>query len=142
MQDWLYLITPFMAWLVAGVSKFAINCWREKRLAFDLIGYGGMPSNHSAIVFSMVTLIAWQEGVNSAAFGAALTLAYIVMLDANSLRQKVGLQAAQINQLNQALKREQPVLRERMGHTKVEVLAGAVTGAFTASALYYLSLLV
>lgn len=98
--DLSYVITPLLAWLLAGCSKFAINSLRARRLAFDLIGYGGMPSNHSAIVGSMVVLIALREGIAHPAFGVALTLAFIVLLDASSLRRQVGLHAQAINALS------------------------------------------
>ncbi|WP_180043424.1 MULTISPECIES: divergent PAP2 family protein [unclassified Acinetobacter] len=120
-----YLITPFVAWLVCGVTKFFANCVREKRLAFDLIGYGGMPSNHSAIVSSMAALIAFKEGIDTPAFGVALTLAFIVVMDANSLRKKMEQHAKEINQLKNY---EGPVLRERIGHSKLEILVGAILG--------------
>ncbi|NTS75942.1 divergent PAP2 family protein [Catenovulum sp. SM1970] len=129
-MDLAYLITPFIAWLIAGCSKFAINCIREKRLAFDLIGYGGLPSNHSAIVTSAAALVALREGIGHPAFGVAVALCYIVMLDANSLRIKVGLQAQRINELTKGS--EHKPLRERMGHTKVEIFAGAIVGVITA----------
>lgn len=120
-----YLITPFVAWLVCGVTKFLVNCVREKRLAFDLIGYGGMPSNHSAIVSSMAALIAFKEGINTPTFGVAITLAFIVVMDANSLRKKMEQHAKEINQLKNY---EGPVLRERIGHSKLEILVGAILG--------------
>lgn len=79
---------PFAAWLTAGGLKFIVNSVRAGKPAFGLIGYGGLPSNHSAIVSSMAALIAFREGVSSAAFGVALTLAFIVILDASSLRKQ------------------------------------------------------
>ena len=139
--DYLYLITPFVAWLVAGISKFVINSIKAKQLAFGLIGYGGLPSNHSAIVSSMVFLIAFKEGIMHPAFGVAVTLAFIVLLDANSLRQQIGKQAKAINQLNQASNlidktlSDKP-LRERMGHTRLEILAGILVGFVVAYVLF------
>ncbi len=133
-MDLSYLITPFFAWLVAGCLKFAINSIKAKQLAFGLIGYGGMPSNHSAIVSSIAALIALKEGIDSPAFGVAITLAFIVMLDANSLRRQIGKHAAAINILNQH--EPDSVLRERMGHTRVEILAGIVTGIFSAICIF------
>ena len=124
LQPYLYLVTPFIAWLIAGITKFIINSIRAKKLAFGLIGYGGMPSNHSAIVSSMVMLVALQEGIAHPAFGVALTLAFIVLLDASSLRRQVGKHAEQINLLSQS----QTPLRERMGHSRIEILAGVITG--------------
>lgn len=120
-----YLLTPFLTWLVAGGAKFAFNSFRSGKLAFSLIGYGGFPSNHSAIVSSMAALVAFKEGIDSPAFGVALTLAFIVLLDASSLRRQVGRHAAAINQL---ARDDVPMLRERMGHAPVEILAGCVLG--------------
>lgn len=133
-----YLITPFFAWLIAGCLKFLINSIKAKKLAFGLIGYGGLPSNHSAIVSSMAALIALKEGINVPAFGVALTLAFIVMLDANSLRRAVGKHAVAINQLAQQHP-EIDQLRERMGHTKIEILAGIVVGILAAFVVYSFS---
>ena len=61
----------------------------------------------------------------------ALTLAFIVLLDANSLRRQVGRQAAQINRLA-ARQGESPGLRERMGHTPLEIAAGILVGLLVA----------
>ena len=133
----IYLIIPFFTWLVTGGLKFVINCIREKRLAFDLIGYGGMPSNHSAIVSSITSLVALREGLNSPAFGVALTFTFIVLLDANSLRNQVGKQAQAINTLLKQSHVDAPVLRERMGHSKLEILVGLATGFACAVALNF-----
>ena len=122
-----YLVTPFIAWLVAGSLKFLINSLKAKRLAFGLIGYGGLPSNHTAIVSSMAALIGFKEGVANPAFGVALTLAFIVMLDASSLRKQVGKQAVTINKIAH-LTGVSGSLRERMGHSMVEIFAGLVVG--------------
>jgi len=126
--DLSYLLTPFLAWLVAGISKFLVNSIRAKSLAFEQVGYGGLPSNHSAIVSSMVFLIALREGITHPAFGIAVTIAFIVMLDASSLRRKVGEQAERINLLMEKTEGEFKPLRERMGHTPVEIIAGVVVG--------------
>ena len=129
MKTWSYLFAPFAAWLAAGCLKFAINSLRAGKPAFGLIGYGGMPSNHSAIVSSMAALVALREGMDSAAFGVALTLAFIVVLDAASLRRQVGRHAQAINQLRSG----QPApLRERMGHTPAEIAGGIALGCVVA----------
>lgn len=129
-MDFAYALTPFAAWLVAGVTKFTINSIKAGRFAIDQIGYGGLPSNHSAIVTSTAALIAIREGVNVPAFGVAVTLAYIVMLDANSLRRQVGRHAEAINGL--ADRANNSPLRERMGHSRLEIAAGILVGIFTA----------
>lgn len=131
-MDFSYALTPFLAWLVAGVSKFAINSFKAKKLAFGLIGYGGFPSNHSAIVSSMAALIALKDGMGTPAFGVAVTLAFVVMLDANSLRQQVGKHATAINKLA-ADTADHQALRERMGHTRWEIAAGIAVGIAVAA---------
>lgn len=130
--DLSYALTPFLAWLVAGVSKFAINSFKAKKLAFGLIGYGGFPSNHSAIVSSMAALIALKDGMGTPAFGVAVTLAFVVMLDANSLRQQVGKHATAINKLA-ADTADRQALRERIGHTRWEIAAGIAVGIAVAA---------
>jgi uncharacterized protein len=130
-MDFSYAITPFIAWLVAGLLKFAINSIRSGQWAFGQIGYGGLPSNHSALVSSTVALVAFREGIGHPAFGVAVTLAFIVMLDANSLRRQIGKQAAIINYLAREDEGVQ-VLRERMGHTRLEIVAGILVGVLVA----------
>ncbi len=133
-----YLVTPFLAWLCAGTLKFVVNSIRAKQLAFGLIGYGGLPSNHSAIVSSMAALIAFKEGIDHPAFGVSIALAFIVILDANSLRKQVGKHAEKINQLwaNQR-KNDLKPLRERMGHTPIEIFAGILIGICSAYLSYH-----
>jgi acid phosphatase family membrane protein YuiD len=126
-MDLVYLATPPLTWAVVGPIKFLITSARQRRWAFNLVGNGGFPSNHSAVVTSMATLIALREGIGHPAFGVAVTLAFIVMIDANSLRQHVGRHAAAINRIaanDSGHKR----LRERMGHTLVEIAGGICTG--------------
>jgi len=133
-MDYSYALTPFLAWFIAGVSKFTINSIKAKQLAYGLIGYGGLPSNHSAIVSSMAALIAIKEGIAHPAFGVAVTLAFIVILDASSLRRQVGKHAVTINKLTEG-NAEHQVLRERMGHTRLEIAAGIVVGVVVAIAV-------
>ena len=140
-MDISYLVTPVLTWLAVGPIKFLINSARQRRWAFDLVGNGGFPSNHSSVVTSMATLIALREGIDHPAFGVAVTLAFIVMIDANSLRQHVGRQAAAINRLAGSATEANPggkALRERMGHTLVEISGGICTGIGMGFAIYHL----
>jgi acid phosphatase family membrane protein YuiD len=87
----------------------------------------------------MATLIALREGIGHPAFGVAVTLCFIVMIDANSLRQHVGRQAAAINRLaSGAGDSGHRTLRERMGHTLVEIGGGIVTGILIGNLVYHL----
>ena len=135
-MDYTYIVTPFIAWLVAGSLKFLINSAKAGQWAFGHIGYGGMPSNHSAIVSSTATLIALREGIQNPAFGVAVTLAFIVIMDANTLRREIGKHAATLNRL--ALSddpKETKTLRERMGHSKLEIASGIFVGVIVAQLL-------
>mgnify|MGYP003592233077 CR=1 FL=1 len=126
-MHYVYLVTPFITWLVTGCLKFIINSIRERKFAFSLIGYGGMPSNHSAIVASMLTLVGVREGLGPI-FGVALTLAFIVILDASSLRRQIGKQAQAINLMIQENQINIPKLRERIGHSRPEIIVGCLVG--------------
>lgn len=130
----MYLILPFAAWLGAGGLKFVINSIKAKRLAFDLIGYGGMPSNHTSVIVSMTVYIYLREG-SSDAFGLAVAISFLIILDALDLRNKVGLHAKAINK---NLKPEDR-LRERVGHTKLEILGGCVFGYVVAIIAHFIS---
>jgi acid phosphatase family membrane protein YuiD len=139
-MDISYLVTPALTWLVVGPIKFLITSVRQRRLAFDLVGNGGFPSNHSSVVTSMATLIALREGIGHPAFGVAVTLAFVVMIDAQNLRQHVGRQAAAINRLAGSGEGSgEKRLRERMGHTLVEIGGGIVTGILMGYAVFSLS---
>jgi hypothetical protein len=128
-----YVVTPFVAWSVAGGLKFVVNSVRARKLAFRLIGYGGLPSNHASIVTSVVAVIIAREGLDAPALVVAVGLAFIVLLDAKSLRGQVGKHAVAINALAEADGRKP--LRERIGHTPIELLAGIVVGALVGAGL-------
>lgn len=130
-MSYVYLATPFVAWFITGVTKFLINSIRERKLAFSLIGYGGMPSNHSSIVCSMASLIAFREGIDNPAFGVSITLAYIVLLDAKSLRKQVEKQAIAINKISPS------GLRERIGHSLPEIGVGCLVGGIVGLAMSF-----
>lgn len=113
--------------------KFLVYSIREKRLAFGSNGNGGFPGSHAAIVASvaaliaLIALIALEEGVDHPAFGAALALALIVVLDASGLRRQVGSQARALNDIGET-NGSPPRLRERVGHTRIELAGGVMAG--------------
>lgn len=126
-----YLITPLLAWLLAVVLKFAFNVIKMKKMSGDFIGYGGLPSTHSAIVSSTTVIIALREGLGSASFGLALTLAFIVIIDAYNLRRQIGRHAEAINHMGSDETPHLP-LHERMGHSLFEIVSGIVVGVLVA----------
>ena len=126
-MDVAYVIAPFTGWFIAGSLKLVINYLQSGRLVWNQLGLGGLPSNHTAVVSSTAVLIGLREGVNTALFAIAVTLAIIVILDALNLRREVGAHAAALNELLRGDAQRQP-LREHVGHRQVEVLTGFLVG--------------
>lgn len=121
-----YFIAPFIAWLVAGCMKFAVNYLRFGKLAKEKIGNGGFPSNHTTIMTTTVMLIGFSEGFNTAAFGLGVAITFIVIIDATGLRRHVGYHAISLNSImkDSLIK----LHRESMGHTKTEIIGGLILG--------------
>jgi acid phosphatase family membrane protein YuiD len=128
-----YLLAPLVAWTIAQTAKVIIYSIREHRLNLRVLAVtGGMPSSHSAIVMGMTTAVGKYAGINSPQFAIALIFSFVVMYDAAGLRRAAGRQAAILNRLVEDLVNMRGVqeakLRELLGHTPVEVLAGAILG--------------
>lgn len=135
MKSYIILITPVIAAAVAQIIKVLLV--RKNKMTFkDLIkfSYAGMPSGHSAFTVSLVTIIALTQGLYSPLFALSLAFAIIVINDALRLRQYISQQGAVINILikdlndDQFLDEKYPLLKERIGHTKLEVMAGMILG--------------
>lgn len=130
--DYKFLIVPAVAWCVAEFLKLAITLIRERRLNLTQLFMGGMPSAHAALVCSLATVIALNHGIKSTLFAIAAFLALIVMYDAAGVRQAVSHQSTILNRMLDELFKGKPVferrLRELIGHTKLEVIAGALLG--------------
>ena len=128
-----YLLAPVVAWSICQVAKVTLTSLRQRRLNLRVLAEtGGMPSSHSAIVMGLTTAIGKYSGLNSPQFAIALIFSFVVMYDAAGLRRAAGRQAAVLNRLVEDLMPmrgvQEPVLRELLGHTPVEVLVGAVIG--------------
>ena len=128
-----FLLAPLVAWTIAQAAKLLLTSFRERRLNLRVLAEtGGMPSSHSAIVMGLTTAIGKHAGIASPAFAIALIFSFVVMYDAAGLRRAAGRQAAILNRLVEDLVHMRGVqeqkLRELLGHTPVEVLAGAVLG--------------
>lgn len=127
------LLIPIGAWLTSQVLKVLINVWLERKVNLaHLFSAGGMPSSHSALVASVTMVIAFDLGVGSPLFGLSTIFAIIVMYDAAGVRRTVGTHARVLNRLlDELLVRHQineDRLRELVGHTPLQVIAGAILG--------------
>lgn len=128
----MYIVAPFLAWVIAGGLKYIINHVRYGN-ARERIGNGGFPSNHTTIMTTTVMLIGMEEGFSSAMFGLGVAITFIVIIDAAGLRRHVGRHARVINRMTTDDER----LRESMGHKPLEIVGGLVLGTLLALALSY-----
>lgn len=130
--------SAFYAWLIAQVLKvFTFYLTQKEFDLFRLIGSGGMPSSHSALVMGLSTSIGLKHGWNSSIYILSLVFSLIVMYDASGVRRAVGKQAIILNRMikNYYQKKniENVKLKELVGHTPVEVFFGAALGIFIAN---------
>lgn len=126
------LFAAFAAWFLAQALKVIITLFRDKK--FDLkrfVESGGMPSSHTALVIGLSTSIAKYEGLHSTYFAIAIIFSLVVMYDAAGVRRAAGRQAAILNKIIQDIYQHKYTgksLKELLGHTPKEVLAGAILG--------------
>lgn len=130
-----------LSWGIAQSLKVILTLILNKR--FDIrrfVGAGGMPSSHSALVVSLTTSIGRLEGYDSPIFSLALAFSLIVMYDAAGVRRAAGKQAKVLNEILEQFYTSRIVpeekLKELLGHTPVEVIAGALLG-FTISRMFF-----
>ncbi|KAK3418915.1 hypothetical protein EUGRSUZ_H04664 [Eucalyptus grandis] len=133
------LLAAFAAFAIAQSIKFFTSWYKERRWDLKrLVGSGGMPSSHSATVTALTAAIGFQDGFGGTTFAITLILALVVMYDATGVRLQAGRQAEVLNQIVYELPAEHPLaesrpLRELLGHTPPQVIAGGLLGIVTAS---------
>lgn len=133
------LVISFCAWAIAQLLKVFVLLVREKRLNLRyLVASGGMPSAHSAVGSALATSVAMTMGLRSAAFAIAAVLAVVVIYDAAGVRQSVSRQSIILDRIVKELRDKRPRgeverdLREFIGHTPFQVIAGAILGILVA----------
>ena len=142
------LLAGITGWASAQVIKTILYAILNKEFRLErLFGDGGMPSGHSATVSAMVMMALLHYGVGSFEFAITTMLAIIVMHDAMGVRLETGRQAEVINELTALFeevvdefnaeetleKKFQKVfseekLKEYVGHTPIQVIAGCLLG--------------
>lgn len=134
------LIAGCVAWLLSQIAKLVIHLIIHKRLVWErLLGDGGMPSSHSATVTAVAVTAGLRCGWDSPIFAVAAVLAMIVMHDAMGVRQETGKQARVINDMVELINSMgrgeltlEETLKEFVGHTRRQVIVGAVFGGVVA----------
>lgn len=126
-----------ISWFIAQMLKLLFDYATTRRFTIGrfLGGAGGMPSSHSAVVCSVCFATYKVCGPSSTEFALSVVLAMIVMYDASGVRRAAGEQAKVLNNILE--KWQEPLvvgneLKELLGHTPFEVLAGAIVGIIVA----------
>lgn len=140
-----FLITAISSWGIAQVLKMLINAAISRKFSLErLFGDGGMPSGHSATVSSLAVMSALVYGAGSFEFAISALFAIVVCHDAMGVRQETGKQAVVINEIVKTFsiltenKVPQTKLKEFVGHTPIQVLAGIVLGVINAFCMHRL----
>ncbi len=134
-------VTTFMGWFIAQTVKVLLGVLNEKRFNFKwFVGTGGMPSSHAAGATALATSIGIQEGVGSLVFAIAAMFAVVVICDAQGVRRATGQQAEILNKILEDIywkkKIQEDRLKELIGHTPVQVIAGLIVGLIVAFVSY------
>ncbi len=128
-----YLYAPFLLWLCIQIFKVIYDLVTTKKFNFKrIIGAGGMPSSHSAVVTCLATLVGKAEGTDSIMFAMATIFALVVMYDAAGVRRAAGKQAHLLNKIIETPGLTGVEVQERLvevlGHTPLQVIVGATLG--------------
>lgn len=128
------IVIPLVLWIIIQTFKVITDLVINRRLNVKrIIGAGGMPSSHSAVVCSLAMCIGKEYGFNSGIFAIALIMAFVVMYDAAGIRRAAGKQARILNHILDTPGLSQVEVQERLiealGHTPIQVFVGALLGS-------------
>lgn len=139
------IVIAIISWATAQIIKTITDIKINKR--FDpniLVSSGGMPSSHSSFVTSLATTIGFVSGFDSGEFAICFVVSMVVMYDAAGVRRAAGNQAKVINWLIDEFEKNVPVLdkklKEILGHSPLEVFAGAILGIVIACVAHFLKI--
>ena len=140
MQNRILSIT-IVAWVFTQTVKVTLGVIREKRFNFRwFIGTGGMPSSHAAGATALALSSGLELGFSSPVFALAFVFAMVTMFDAQGVRRSAGKQAGILNKVLEDIhwkgKIKEGKLKELLGHTPIEVMAGSIIGGLIALALH------
>ena len=128
-----YIYVPFLLWLGIQTFKVIYDLVKTHKFNFKrIMGAGGMPSSHSAVVVSLATMVGKNEGVGTPIFAISLILAFVVMYDAAGVRRAAGKQAKMLNKIIETPGLTGVEVSEKLvevlGHTPIQVFVGAIIG--------------
>ena len=128
-----YIIAPLVTWFFIQTFKVIYDLVTTKKFNFKrILGAGGMPSSHSAVVMTLAVMVGKEQGFNSSMFAMALIFAFVVMYDAAGIRRAAGKQARLLNKIVDTPGLSGVEVQERLvevlGHTPIQVIVGALVG--------------
>lgn len=137
------LIAGLTAWFIAQTIKVPLEYLQTRRWNWSLLlRAGGMPSSHSALVTAVAHACGLFAGFDQPIFALAVVVTMVVVYDATGIRRQAGKHAELINAMIQDLAKGHPlenqILREVLGHTPMEALAGVVLGLVIAQSAWIL----
>ncbi len=135
------LVAAVASWLVAQFIKLFTFALREKRFDYGfLFRLGGMPSSHTASAAACAMSVGLRAGFGSAVFAVGTGMLALIMIDAQSVRRAAGVQARLLNQMAEEFYRDHKFSPEKLveflGHTRLEVVMGALLGIAIALAVH------
>ena len=132
MDRFKYVIVPVFTLVLCQLLKFIIEGIKNKDFSLRrlLNGSGGMPSSHTALCTSLLTMFALNEGIDTPYFAIMLVITLVVAYDGMNVRLETGKQAKTINVLVDSIfeKSDFETLKEELGHRPKEVLFGLLLG--------------
>ncbi len=128
-----YIYVPLMTWFCIQAFKVVYDLVTTRKFNFKrILGAGGMPSSHAAVVMALTVLIGRSQGFNSEMFAVSLIFSFVVMYDAAGVRRAAGKQASLLNKIVETPGLSnievQEKLVEVLGHTPIQVFVGAIIG--------------
>ena len=131
---------PLILWFLIQTFKVLTDLVVNRKLNVKrIIGAGGMPSSHSAVVCSLAACIGKEYGFDSGIFAISVVMAFVVMYDAAGVRRAAGKQAKILNKIletpGMTTLEVQEKLVEVLGHTPIQVFVGAVLGVIVGGIL-------
>ena len=131
---------PLILWFLIQTFKVLTDLVINKKLNVKrIIGAGGMPSSHSAVVCSLASCVGKEYGFNSGIFAIAVIMAFVVMYDAAGVRRAAGKQATILNKILETpgltTLQVQEKLVEVLGYTPIQVFVGAILGVIVGGIL-------
>lgn len=127
------IIVSIASWAIAQIIKMILDVITTGEIDWEImVASGGMPSSHSSFVCALATSVGIKNGFDSSLFAMCFVLAVVVMYDAAGVRRAAGFHAVIINKIMAGLNIKDEKLKELLGHTPIQVGAGAILGIIVA----------